>query len=250
MKKTLLFIGACLFFVNGKAQDNFAKGRIVYEQIAGKKIEYVEMWFNSSLYMYLRRYKPDDNLNELDKKKYESLEDSIKEQKKIEIRKMMLDDQPVQKWYGTLADSVVKTLVFIDNHYCVTDTLRFVNWEIKEDTLNIDGIFCQKAIGTTPYKGEKILAWFASSIPISVAPFTLKGLPGLLIQATNESGTMSMKMLELEWPFNKSISIVVPESLPVITKTEYQEVINKHNAEGMKLVEYYKKQLEEKNKKK
>lgn len=82
--------------------------------------------------------------------------------------------------------------------YCVIDTLGKLNFELKEDTIRIDGILCQKA---RVFVVDRFFSvWFAPSIPFSAGPFNLHGLPGLILLATSEDEKIRYRMTNLNFP--------------------------------------------------
>lgn len=64
-----------------------------------------------------------------------------------------------------------------------------INWEVTEDTDSINGFFCRKAIYLKDefgIRGEKkylIVVWYVEDGSISIAPFGLMGLNGLVVKA-------------------------------------------------------------------
>ncbi len=61
-----------------------------------------------------------------------------------------------------------------------------IDWEINDDVREIGSIRCQKATGF--FRGRSYTAWFAPSLPFPFGPWKLKGLPGLILEATDTTG--------------------------------------------------------------
>lgn len=59
-------------------------------------------------------------------------------------------------------------------------------WEICDSTKNVLGYECIMA--ATCYHGRKWTVWFAPEIPVPDGPWKLRGLPGLILEATEEKG--------------------------------------------------------------
>lgn len=59
-------------------------------------------------------------------------------------------------------------------------------WKITDSTKNVLGYECIKAIAH--YHGREWEAWFSPEIPISNGPWKLQGLPGLILEASADSG--------------------------------------------------------------
>lgn len=234
-KKTAWTILLCIFLQNLSAQDRLATGRIRYEQNTRGKLQYVEMFFNSSGYEYSLRNRPEDL--RYGTGSYTSVQDSVNALRQREkMLAMMADAQPPQFWYGQLGDSIVlNTTYLMEDKVVVADTLSFVAWELLEDTMTINGLSCQKAIGKTP-RGDKLEAWFAPSIPVAVAPFTLRGLPGLMLRARLLNGSMETRLLELEWPLRTVYKMDFPERKKAISRAQARQKIEAHNKEALQLM--------------
>lgn len=78
-----------------------------------------------------------------------------------------------------------------------------IAWEITEETKNIDGYNCIKAIGKARnvYSKEEehysYEAWFAPELPYQYGPFNITGLPGLVVYA-NERNEKIFKLERIE----------------------------------------------------
>lgn len=244
MKYVLLIL---LFSSNCYAQENFASGKIVYESISGRSTEYLEMWFTNSAYQCSRSTNAENVLRGTLKDKYESVEDSLAAVKKYELRKQMLSQMPpIQTWYGQLGQKNTYSVSTLgENQYATIDSIPFVQWEIQKDTQTVNGLLCQKATGTTAVSKTRIVAWFAPSIPTSVAPYTLRGLPGLLVEATYQSQPIALRMLSLDWPLKEKHDISMPTKINVVTLAELRVLQAKQSEEFRKMSDYYQKELKD-----
>jgi hypothetical protein len=73
------------------------------------------------------------------------------------------------------------------------DSIVAFDWKLEKDSLVINKIKCFKATG----KVNNIVytVWYAPSIPVSDGPAFIKGLPGLVLKANTEDGTVKMSLL-------------------------------------------------------
>ncbi len=240
MKKNIpliFFIFSSFTIIN--AQENNLKGKITYV-IEGNKSAYntIEMWFTGSSYIY--RYKPSENENlyPLKGKKYENIGDSLADIAKAEAIKKSAE-RPPQTWFGDLATNrIIYSSYSSTGSYCVYDSLTFMQWELQDDTMTVRGIKCQKATGK--YNGMNYIAWFAPSIPVSVAPLQLRGLPGLLIENINLTRNIIFGMVELQWPLKEKsemFPIKTCTSGRLISAAEMNAILNKENKRFEEMVE-------------
>lgn len=88
-------------------------------------------------------------------------------------------------------------LVSILDVYQVKDSLINWNWEITDETKEVAGYLCKKAVSN--FQGFPFVAWYTEDIPISAGPEIYDGLPGLILQAYNlgyEYVSSSIKFLD------------------------------------------------------
>ncbi|MEE1943944.1 GLPGLI family protein [Pedobacter sp. KR3-3] len=69
--------------------------------------------------------------------------------------------------------------------YLYEEKVPEIKWQITKDTTSFSGVHCQKA--TASFEGKNWTAWFAPSLPFRYGPWKLNGLPGLIIEAYDES---------------------------------------------------------------
>jgi len=219
----ILFVSSACF-----AQTKTAIGRIVYENTSGKTIDFLDMWFSGNAYKCSRNLNADAILKGGMKSSYNSIEDSLADVKKMEIRKQALTQMPS-----------------VQTYYAIIDSTPFVKWEVQNDTQTISGLLCQKAAGTTAVSKTKITAWFAPSIPTSIAPFTLRGLPGLLVEASYDTQPVSVRMLSLDYPVKERQDISFPSDISIITISELRQKQAKRSQDLRNMSEHYKNQIKE-----
>lgn len=233
--KKIIAITFIFFSANAlKAQPNVTIGKVQYEIQIKNKTTLVEMNFSPTSYIY--RY-----INPLaiptQRKNYTSIDDSLKDEMNRKRINESLAKIPVQQWYGTIANNVITYSTFDNKQkmYCIRDTIHSLHWELTPDTATINGLFCQKAISKIPF-GEYV-AWYAPSIPVSAAPFSFRGLPGLLIKVYNSVSNSTTSMTYLEWP-SKTIIPIEPCSVgPYISKTEFRTIKDKQQTEAKNMLE-------------
>jgi GLPGLI family protein len=60
-------------------------------------------------------------------------------------------------------------------------------WALQEDTLTVCGYVCNKAVAS--FGGREWTVWYTPEITISDGPWKLYGLPGLILKASDATGT-------------------------------------------------------------
>lgn len=134
---------------------------------------------NASVYASL------DNLAQM-----AAFEKSIKQQiaedggvlKSINIKKSgRLTNEQIFYFAGKNQLFTSKRLV---TNYLVEDPAYTIDWNIKQDTMSIEGMTCYKA--TAKFRGRNWTAWFNPDLPFQAGPWKLHGLPGLIVDARDD----------------------------------------------------------------
>jgi GLPGLI family protein len=67
-----------------------------------------------------------------------------------------------------------------ENTYLVKDSLKIFDWRITDETREIAGFECRKAV-TKICDSVYVVAFYTDQIPVSVGPENFSGLPGLIL---------------------------------------------------------------------
>lgn len=129
------------------------------------------------------------------------LEEQIKNQAGSGSMSIKVDQSSSKKvtdidYYYFAKENKVYTRERIFNNYLVEETAPKINWNISTDTASFSGIHCQKA--TTYFKGRNWNAWFAADLPFTNGPWKLNGLPGLIVEAYDDTKEVQFKFAGFE----------------------------------------------------
>lgn len=123
-------------------------------------------------------------------------------------------------------DYEIKSEIYIENDgILVENKYNEAKWETTTESKVISNYLCYKAILKIPFvsrKGEnkikEITAWFAPSLPYSYGPKNFYGLPGLILELTENKTTFLASKISLD---NKELTIDFPKG-KTTTKEEYE----------------------------
>jgi GLPGLI family protein len=180
MKKNILFLLFTVSLTYGQSQN----GVVTYSFFANGAKNETKLSFNNneSVFTIIN-----DKLN---KKKVEVSTDE--EKSKIDL--FFNFDTNTPNSLGMLTD--ITNNCIIDHKFLpidltaakfdtlfVKDTAQIISWELLNETKNITSFKCQKAQGN--FRGRTYTVWFTNDIPVSMGPWKLNGLPGLILEATD-----------------------------------------------------------------
>jgi GLPGLI family protein len=131
---------------------------------------------------------------------------------------------PIKSSYilNTEKNSLQHLYKIAGDDYILDETMPEQEWEILEETREIGGYACQKAVAT--FKGRKYEAWFTTEIPIPFGPWKLHGLPGLILSASDEKKEVVFEYAGFE-KIEGETPIRIEPSAKAITAT--QEEVDK-----------------------
>lgn len=90
-------------------------------------------------------------------------------------------------YFSSLKDKymMISTMAVNGKPYVVKDSTIVFNWTIDNNTKKtINDFECVKA--TTSFRGRHFIAYFSPQIPIPFGPYKFSGLPGLILEISNQ----------------------------------------------------------------
>lgn len=87
--------------------------------------------------------------------------------------------------------------------YILKEPIPVIPWEIISEYKSLSGLRCQKAIGY--FRGRTYEVWFTEAIPISLGPWKLQGLPGLILEAKDDSDRYFYRATKIKLNTNGTI---------------------------------------------
>lgn len=101
--------------------------------------------------------------------------------------------------------------------YVTDEPMPEWNWQISDSVKNLLGYECQMAV--TQFHGREWTVWFATEIPVMNGPWKLGGLPGLILEASDQSGLYTFAATGIQ-PSSKDI-------IPVYSSDSYDNIDRK-----------------------
>lgn len=101
--------------------------------------------------------------------------------------------RPYNYHFGKINENVdyQVTNVYHQKEYTIIDSIPTINWEIDKKSFKLKGFNCKMGIGN--YRGRVITAYFTDSVPITIGPNNLNGLPGVIIFATTNDNSFTFE---------------------------------------------------------
>ncbi|WP_271782462.1 GLPGLI family protein [Aquimarina algiphila] len=166
------------------AQDQFT-GIVQYDFIVHNKNDLsfanpYELYFNTTISLYEKIDNPKKNVS----KKNNNTTDS--EGRMISNKKLKSNLPPPFYYSNTRNKELIFRENVISKMYFVKDALEPIPWKLQQEHKKIANYNCQKA--TAKYRGREYTVWFTTEIPVSHGPWKLRGLPGLILEVTEETG--------------------------------------------------------------
>lgn len=93
------------------------------------------------------------------------------------------------------------TLISLVNGYnpntffVVEEQIPTLNWKVGNEIKEILGYSCKKA--TTIFRGRNYIAWFTPKIPVSDGPWKFGGLPGLILEITDDNSKVKIEATKI-----------------------------------------------------
>lgn len=108
--------------------------------------------------------------------------------------------------------------------YFINDNTLSINWELTSDKKEIQGLICSKA--TTTFRGRNWTVWYCPGIPVVYGPWKFYGLPGLMVELTEDTNRFAFVLTEIiEVPVTSLTNLNLKKFKQVDIKT-FDELFN------------------------
>ncbi|WP_312078452.1 GLPGLI family protein [Chryseobacterium sp.] len=114
---------------------------------------------------------------------------------------------------------------------CIINDEKYkIDWKLGNEKQNILGFSCHNAIGE--FRGRRYVVWFTYQIPVSLGPWKLDGLPGLILKVEDKDGVNGYEATQIINQSTNGIPKSVYAFMDDYDKTKiilYKNYIDKEN---------------------
>lgn len=106
-------------------------------------------------------------------------------------------------YYNRKSKEIYNQTILLGETYLIKSSSDSLQWKLTNESRVIRGYTCYKAVtyktrynlsGSTAK--DKVVAWYAPSIPLSYGPYNFVGLPGLVIEAYEKNKMITLTKFE------------------------------------------------------
>ncbi len=251
MKK--LIISGLFFYSTGLLQAQQTEGRVVYERIMQLQIQ-----VNDNDQMEHMMPKSRTDKFELNFANRQSILKHVDEENNadevnnggMQIKVVAPGTDDISFFNFDKASKVEQRELF-GKQFLVSDSIRKLNWKLADDTKEILGHSCRKAIAQRIGKRTsmniengkmerkefddttQVVAWFTTDIPVSAGPELQGQLPGLILALDMNDGRVTYRAVEISAKANVA-AIKEPTKGKKVTPDGFSEERNKMMEEMQK----------------
>ncbi len=182
--RTLLLIIFGSVMLHAGAQTQFIKsGRIVYERKINQHKPFEEQAANNSMFQQMMKVYP-KILTDMYELRFTDTRSVYKLVKENPDNKYLNGGTKPVETDGVVHDIkagfVSTQREVFENTYIIKDSLRNLEWRITDETREIAGFECRKAV-TKICDSVYVVAFYTDQIPVSSGPEEFGGLPGMIL---------------------------------------------------------------------
>jgi GLPGLI family protein len=183
----LILLGSTFFSSSQSLVVNYSEKRIISKESLEKMPEFAREEATAS-HSYVLKYKDgvsyysnsEESTNmdatQIGFQKNETKSDNIV----ISESSHRFTNRSIEKWfYKDVKNNILLFKMFNNKDINGKDKLISWDWKVTNETKNINGFLCKKAI--SEYRGYYFVAWFTEDIAINGGPEKFDGLPGLIL---------------------------------------------------------------------
>lgn len=127
-------------------------------------------------------------------------------------------------FYDIENGKTVEKKEFMTRVFLIEGEVKQGEWKITGDQKMILDIPCMQAVKENE-EGEKTVAWFAPSIPVSSGPSNYLGLPGLVLEVDMKEGDHVITAQSIDFAELDKDLLIKPKKGKKVTQEEYDQIV-------------------------
>lgn len=135
----------------------------------------------------------------------------------------ILVDLKAKKLFQRIQNSFEEIGLPLDSSILLEESTSIINWTLHSEQKIVGKYMCQKA--TANFRGRDYTVWFAPDIPVSFGPWKLNGLPGIILEASDNSNHVNFRAIFIEVQNSTSIdAISFEKDYEIYSKMQYEGI--------------------------
>lgn len=110
----------------------------------------------------------------------------------------------------------------VKDNYRYTQDIDDLNWEILPEIKEVAGFVAQRAKAS--FSGRDYTAWFTTEIPISEGPYKFRGLPGLILEISDNDDYYTFKLNGFKELNDEILIEFEPEDYLEVSREKFLEI--------------------------
>ena len=111
----------------------------------------------------------------------------------------------------------------------VSEPVPQQDWVLEDDLRVIGKFTCKKAVAV--FRGRKYTAWYCPDLPYGFGPWKLNGLPGLIVEASDEEGQVGFYLKQLLSPFRVKLLPPDQADFKILSYSDYRKKLQQEETE-------------------
>jgi GLPGLI family protein len=105
--------------------------------------------------------------------------------------------------------------------YISEENFPTIVWSVVRESKKMGSFECFKA--TARFRGRNYTAWFTMDIPVNDGPWKLWGLPGLILEAYDDTGEVKFMFESIEYPSTSKMPVAAPTHGKIVDLATYRK---------------------------
>jgi GLPGLI family protein len=132
-------------------------------------------------------------------------------------------EAPDNRTYCDLKEGImIQQQDFMQRKFIIETPVKTSDWKLTGNHKMVLDFSCQEA--TRELDGKKVIAWFASAIPLSSGPSSFCGLPGMVLEVNINDGDQNITATSVKQGEVDAAKILKPKDGKKVTQEEFNKI--------------------------